>query len=319
MSLAIGFDLGGTTLTAALVSQTGEILSRLEAPTPADKPASVTLALMIHLFEQLFKQAGTATISGIGMGIAGLVNHFEGIVHTSPNLPLWQNVDLRGPLEAHFKVPVFLDNDVRTMALGELNFGAGQGTQSMLCLTVGTGIGSAIVLNGEIHRGATLSAGEFGHITMILQGGRLCGCGNTGCLETLAGTQAILLLAQHYLERGQAPVLAEKLQSGQKLMPRLIAEAAELGDRGCLSVWEEVGTHLGTALAGIVNFLNPERIVIGGGIAQAGELIFRPVLQAIQTRAFSIPAQRVQLLAAQLGPEAGIIGASVLGRTGVKK
>ncbi|PIQ25863.1 glucokinase [bacterium (Candidatus Blackallbacteria) CG17_big_fil_post_rev_8_21_14_2_50_48_46] len=317
MSLAIGFDLGGTTVTAALVSETGEILTRLEAPTPAEQAAEKTLELMNRLFHSLFEQA-PGSVAGIGMGLAGLVDPFAGIVHTSPNLPLWKDVNLREPLEREFQVPVYLDNDVKAMALGELHFGAGQGADSMLCLTVGTGIGSAIVLQGKVYRGATLSAGEFGHVTVVQQGGKLCGCGNTGCLETVAGTQGILSLAQRYLERGQAPILAERVLAGEKLMPRLVAEAAAAGDAGAQKVWQEVGDWLGTALAGVVNFLNPEKIVIGGGIAQAGSLLFDPVQSAIQTRAFALPAQKVQVLSAQLGPDAGIIGASVLARTGVQ-
>lgn len=317
MSLAIGFDLGGTTVTAALISEQGEILLRLDAPTPAMEPAEVTLQLMKSLFSQLFAQA-PGPVVGIGMGVAGLVNPYTGVVHTSPNLPLWRDVDLRSPLETHFQVPVFIDNDVKAMALGELHFGAGQGAVSMLCLTVGTGIGSAVVLNGKIHRGATLSAGEFGHITVVPQGGKICGCGNTGCLETVAGTQGILTLAQRYLERGSMPWLSTQVEAGHPLTPRLVAEAAQAGDMGARRVWEEVGFWLGTALAGAVNFLNPERIVIGGGIAQAGPLLFAPIQAAIQNRAFALPAQQVQLLPAQLGPQAGIIGASVLARTGVQ-
>ena len=316
MSLSIGFDLGGTTVTAALVSAQGEIIKSLEAPTPAQEKPEITLTLMTRLFETLCAHA-PEPIVGIGMGIAGLVNPLTGLVHTSPNLPQWQDVDLRTPLEQHFQVPVSLDNDVRAMALGELHFGAGQGAASMLCLTVGTGIGSAIVLDGHIHRGATLSAGEFGHLTVVPQGGKICGCGNHGCLETVAGTQAIITLAQRYLERGLSPVLAARVQAGDPLMPRLVAEAAEAGDIGARLVWQEIGTWLGTALAGMVNFLNPEKIVIGGGIAQAGPLLFEPVQQAVQARAFALPAERVEILAARLGPQAGIIGASVLARIGV--
>lgn len=316
MSLAIGIDLGGTTLTAALVSEQGEILIHLEAPTPAQEPAEVTVALLTSLLNELLPKA-SAPVVGMGLGVAGLVNPHTGTVHTSPNLPLWHNVDVRSPLQAAFNLPVFLDNDVKTMALGELHCGAGQGAASLLCLTIGTGIGSALVFKGEIYRGATLSAGEFGHITMVPQGGKVCGCGNTGCLETVAGTQAILSLAQRYLERGRTPWLEQQLQAGSILTPRLVAEAAQAGDEGAQRVWEEIGFWLGTALAGVVNFLNPERIVIGGGIAQAGPLLFEPIHAAIQYRAFTLPASSVQLLPAQLGPQAGVIGASILARTGV--
>jgi len=308
----IGFDVGGTGLKAALVHK-GQILTTLGAETPASAAPQVAIQVMAELIQGL-QAAATEQglqVSGVGMGIAGLIDGPQGLVLTSPNLPQWQDVPLAELLSAQVHLPVCIDNDVRAMAMGEYVYGAGRGAQHMLCLTVGTGVGSAILLNGQIYRGASLSAGELGHMTVVPQGGRTCGCGNRGCLESVAGTEAILSLAQRVLSRGQAPVLAASISQQQPLSPKLIAEAALAGDAGALAVWAEVGQWLGLALAGVVNLLNPEKMVIGGGIAQAGELLLSPIRRAIDLHAFARPAACVEVLPAALGPEAGMIGAAV--------
>ncbi len=310
----IGFDVGGTSLKAALV-QDGKILHRVNAPTPADAEPEVGIQSMVQLIEELRAEAAGKPIVGVGMGVAGLIDSPRGVVITSPNLPRWQAVDLASQVHAQTQIPVFIDNDVRAMALGELAYGAGQGAQNMLCLTVGTGVGSAIIIQGDIYRGSTLTAGELGHMMVVHQGGRTCGCGNRGCLETVAGTEGILTLAQQYLKRGLAPVLQRLLAQGQPLTPQLIYEAAIQNDAGAIAVFTEVGQWLGQTLAGVVNLLNPERIVIGGGIAQAGDFILAPLRTAIYLHAFERPALGVEVLPALLGAEAGMIGAAVLAET----
>lgn len=310
----IGFDVGGTTFKASLVAD-GKILETVSANAPVEQSQADAIQVMAGLIEKLKSAAERQgrPIEGVGMGIAGLVDHTRGFVITAPNLPSWNQFPLAEQLSAKVGLPVCLDNDVRAMAMGELAYGAGRGATHMLCLTVGTGVGSAIILNGQIHRGASLTAGEFGHVTVVPHGGRTCGCGNRGCLETVAGTEGILALARRYIERGLAPVLAQKLAAADgHLTPKLISKAAEAGDAGCLAIWHEIGGWLGLALAGAVNFLNPERIVIGGGIAAAGALLFDPIASGIRLHAFERPAQAVTLVAAELGPEAGMIGAAVL-------
>lgn len=311
---AIGFDVGGTSLKAALVHD-GKILHTVNTPTPAEAEPAVGIQAMVKLIEELKSVAQGTPIVGVGMGFAGLIDGPQGVVITSPNMPRWQHVPLAEQVEQHTQLPVFIDNDVRAMALGEQAYGAGQGAQNMLCMTVGTGVGSAIILNGEIYRGSTLTAGELGHMMVVHQGGRTCGCGNRGCLETVAGTEGILTLAQQYLKRGLAPVLQRLLSQGQALTPQLIYEAAIQNDAGAIAVFTEVGQWLGQTLAGVVNLLNPERIVIGGGIAQAGDFILEPLRTAIQLHAFERPASGVQVLPARLGAEAGMIGAAVLAET----
>lgn len=317
----IGFDVGGTTFKAALVAE-GEILETVSAQAPVDQPQAEAIRVMADLIEKLKAAAERQQrqIQGVGMGIAGLVDYTRGFVITAPNLPTWTQFPLAEQLSQKIAMPVCLDNDVRAMALGELAYGAGRGARHLLCLTVGTGVGSAIILDGKIHRGASLTAGEFGHVTVVPQGGRTCGCGNRGCLETVAGTEGILSLARRLNERGLSPLLAQKLaEADGHLSPRLIAEAAEAGDQGCLSLWNEVGGWLGLALAGAVNFLNPEKIVIGGGIAQAGDLLFGPIGRAIRMHAFERPAAAVSLVPAALGAQAGMIGAAVLANRTLKE
>ncbi|PKL74788.1 MAG: glucokinase [Candidatus Melainabacteria bacterium HGW-Melainabacteria-1] len=313
-SCQIGFDVGGTTLKAALVSG-GEILETVSATTPVEQSQAEAILVISALIERLKDAARRQQLelSAVGMGIAGLVDHTRGYVITAPNLPTWCDFSLAEQLSRKVGLPVALDNDVRTMAMGELAYGAGQGAVHMLCLTVGTGVGSAIVIDGQIYRGASLTAGEFGHVTVVPAGGRTCGCGNRGCLETVAGTEGILSLAERQLERGLAPILAQKLaENSGHLSPKLIAESASAGDAGCIALWQEVGHWLGLALAGAVNFINPERIVIGGGIAQAGSLLFDPIERAIRLHAFERPARAVRVMPAQLGASAGMIGSAVL-------
>ncbi len=312
----IGFDVGGTTLKAALVSE-GKILETVTQPTLADAAAEETIENMVALIEQL-KSKSQTPVKGVGMGMAGLIDAPAGVVITSPNLPRWKNVKLAEILSQKVDLTVALDNDVRAMALGELNYGAGRGAQNMLCMTLGTGVGSAIIIDGQIYRGASLSAGELGHLMVVPQGGRTCGCGNRGCLETVAGTPGILNLAERFIERGLSPTLAKSAQD-QELTPKLIFEAAQAGDPGASEIWQEVGQWIGIALAGVVNFMNPERIVIGGGISHAGEFLFEPLRRAIQRHAFERPAQAVTVCQAELGSDAGMIGSAVLAQKGAQQ
>ena len=307
----IGFDVGGTSLKAALVKE-GKIYQTRQAATPADAEPQAAMDVMVQLIKDL---KGEGEVTAVGMGMAGLIDGPSGTVITSPNLPRWKQVPLAETLGQRVNLPVAIDNDVRAMALGELHYGAGLGATDMICLTVGTGVGSALIFNGDIYRGTCLTAGELGHMMVVHQGGRDCGCGNRGCLETVAGTEGILTLARQYLGRQLAPILQEKLR-GEELTPRLIFEAAQEGDAGAKAVFTEVGQWLGRTLAGVVNLLNPERIVIGGGIAQAGNLLFEPLRQAVQLHAFERPAQAVTIVPASLGPEAGMIGSAVLAQKG---
>lgn len=311
----IGFDVGGTTLKAALVSE-GKIIETLTQPTLADAEAEATIENMVALIEQL-KAKSQSPVKGVGMGMAGLIDGPAGVVVTSPNLPRWKNVKLAEILQTKVALSVALDNDVRAMALGELAYGAGRGAKNLLCMTIGTGVGSAIIIDGQIYRGASLSAGELGHVMVVPQGGRSCGCGNWGCLETVAGTPGILSLAERFIERGLSPYLAKAVQH-QELTPKLIFEAAQAGDPGASELWQEVGQWIGIALAGVVNFINPERIVIGGGISQAGEFLFEPLRRAIQRHAFERPAQAVTVCQAELGSDAGMIGSAVMAQKGAQ-
>jgi len=241
-----------------------------------------------------------ARLAGIGIGVPGLVDAQRGIVHLLTNVRGWREVPLVSRLRARLQRPVFLDNDVNLVALGEWRFGAGRGATSLVCLTLGTGVGGGLIVHGALYRGVAGAAGELGHMVLDPNGPR-CACGSRGCLEAHVGSAAIVRLAR------QAGVAHRG-----RLTPEGLADLARRGDRTARAVWHQVGRLLGCGLASVVNLLNPDRIVIGGGVANAWPL-FAPTLQrTIRAEAMQIPARTVRVVRAQLGDQAGVIGAAVL-------
>ena len=194
--------------------------------------------------------------------------------------------------------------------LAELNYGAGKGAQNLICITVGTGIGSGLIINGKIVRGAKNVAGEIGHIKLQMHDGPLCGCGDTGCLEAFASGPAIVAMAQEYILGGKSTKYREL--ANPDITPYIVAEAAKQGDVVAKRIFETIGEYIGIGMVSVVNLLNPEKIVIGGGVADAGELLFAPIRRTIEQRAMPIQAKSVQVVHAELGNTAGVIGASLL-------
>jgi glucokinase len=248
-------------------------------------------------------------LAGIGIGCPGLVDSRRGIVRVPPNFPGWEEVFLADAVQDMSGLRTMVDNDVNAMAAGELCFGAGRGFQEMICLTLGTGVGGAFIAGGKIYTGFQGTAGEIGHMTVVPDG-PLCKCGNRGCLERLIGAGAIVENALAKMEQGGSSSLSSRPSAD--LTPRHIAEAAGHGDRLAREVLRETGEYLGIVLAGLVNFLNPQAIIIGGGIAQAGELIFASARETIRSRAYALPGEAVRILPAQLGETAGLVGAATL-------
>ena len=214
-------------------------------------------------------------------------------------------------MQDEFGLTTKLDNDVRCATLGEYNFGAGKGCKNIVCITVGTGIGSGIILNGQLIRGATMSAGEIGHMTLVDHGGEICGYGNTGCLEALASGPSIVKMAKEYLMGGKSSKFNE-LAANTVLTSQVVSEAAKMGDEVAKTIYNITGYWIGIALSSIVNLLNPEIIIIGGGVAQAGDLLFDPIRETINKRSLKIAANAVKIVPAELGESSGVIGASLL-------
>ena len=301
--LTLGVDIGGTSVKLAVVDQRGRVVDRGIVPTPAVVTPRQMAALIVQAAKPL---RGAGRIRGVGVGVPGLVDVERGVVHTLVNIRGWRHVPLRRVMQAAFGIPVAVDNDVNLLALAEARFGAGRGARSLVCLALGTGVGGAIVLDGQLYRGVTSSAGEVGHMPIERSGPR-CGCGGWGCLEAYIGNRRIVARARR-LMRHRAGHLSEALT------PESLSRAAARGDRLARSLWEAVALDLAVAVAGVVNILNPDRIVIGGGVAQAGRWLFEPLRRAVRERAMAVPARAARIVPAALGTDAGAIGAATLVR-----
>ena len=246
----------------------------------------------------------------MGFWFPGQIDCKKGIVRLAPNIPGWVNVPIASIMEKEFGIPTRVDNDVRTAALGELNYGAGVGCENLVCITVGTGIGSGLVINGKLVRGADNAAGEIGHIKLNMQGGPLCGCGDRRCLEAYASGPSIVAMAEEYIKGGKSTKYREL--ANPDITPYVVAVAAKEGDPVAKQIFRIMGEYIGMGLTSVVNLLNPEKIIIGGGVAEAGDILFDPIKETIQKRAMTIQKEAVEIVPAQLGNTAGVIGASLL-------
>lgn len=307
----VGVDIGGTNIAAAIVNEEGKILYKRSNPTNADRRPNGILDVIISTIKELMENTELSReVKGIGIGVPGVCNIEKGIVEFAPNL-FWNDVKIVEIMEKKFSLPTYIDNDANAAALGEAWCGAGKGKKNIVCITLGTGVGSGLILNGEIYHGAKNGAGELGHITVVEDGPK-CNCGNNGCLEALAAAPAILKAGKEAIVNGKETLLTEiDLES---LTTKDIFDGAKKGDRVCLDIVNQVANHLGLALANVVNILNPEQIIIGGGVAAAGDILFNPLKDIIRKRALKGLFDGLEIVKAQLGNDAGIVGAAALVR-----
>jgi len=309
----IGIDIGGTNIKIAIVDAKGKIAFSESVSTRAEMGYEFTIKNIINLVRDSLAQSEVSIekIGGIGVGCPGQIDSENGIVRSLPNIPGWTNVPLAQILFDEFSLPAKIDNDVRVATLGEYKFGAGRGYENLICITVGTGIGSGIIINGQLVRGASKAAGELGHVIVQEHNGEICGCGNVGCVEAVASGPAIVKQAELYLMTGKSTKFKE-LAAGSPITPEIVAEAAILGDAVALRIFEKTGYWIGIALSSVINLLNPEVIIIGGGVGQAGDVLLNPIRETIAKRALKISAETVKVIPAQLGNSAGVVGASLL-------
>lgn len=307
----IGIDVGGTNVKIALVGDGGNILNSNSVPTRAEMGYEYTVNNIKQAIKDLLKEAKNPKIEGIGFDFPGQIDYKNGIVKLAPNIPGWVNVPIAKIIEDEFQVPTKIDNDVHCAAIGELKFGAGRGCENFICMTVGTGIGSGIVINGQLVRGASNAAGELGHIKLNMETNNLCGCGDYGCLEAFASGPSIVKMAQEYLMSGKSTKFRE-LANGGEITPFLVCEAAKMGDPVAKRIFTIMGEYIGFGLSSVVNLLNPEKIIIGGGVAEAGDILLEPIRETIKKRAMVVAGSAVEVVKAELGNSAGVIGASML-------
>jgi glucokinase len=347
LPLVMGVDLGGTNIRTAVL-QGSSLHSRVSLLTGENPTPERILPRVYGAIQQALDEAHIALdqIAGIGVATPGPLNNRTGVIYSPPNLPGWDNVPLRDVLQQHFNRPIVIENDAHTAGLGEYMFGAGRGSKYMVYLTVSTGIGGGVIIDGKILEGANGTAGELGHMTIDLQGGR-CNCGNIGCLEYLASGTAIARYANEAIAAGQgAELLAfastmlehtatvpdqaalpiqdlntqpmdEHDESDGEIEPlrvkaRTVARAAEAGIPLARDIITNAAEALGIGLVNIIHIYNPDKIILGGGVMQMGPMLMEPALRIVQERAMKAPRDSVRIELAQLGINAGLIGAGAL-------
>lgn len=312
--LFLGIDLGGTKIVAGLVDREGRIVARHHRDTEAQEGQDAVFRRLVDAASQLLATKGISRqqVAAIAIACPGPIDARRGVVTAPPNLPGWRDVPLGRMIQEKFGLPTSLENDANAAALAEHRFGAGQGSDHMIYVTVSTGIGGGFILGGRLYAGATGGAAEIGHTT-ILPYGPLCGCGNRGCLEALASGSAIAREARERVQRG-VPTLIAELSGGdpENISAKLVAQAAEQGDWEADAILDQAMAYLGVGMANLVNLLNPQLLVIGGGLTKMGERLFEPVRRAIDLRAFATAAGAVELRRAQLGDDVGLLGAAAV-------
>jgi glucokinase len=308
----LALDVGGTKVLLAAVLPDGEIIYRRYYLTEAEKGVK---AVMGRLSSDINRAIVTARSKdaepvGIGIGIAGVLDVGKGLVTSSPNLTGWRNVPIKDEISVRSNLPTYLINDASAAALGEHRFGAGTGFDNVLYMTVSTGIGGGIIANGELYTGADGCAGEFGHMTIVPDGPQ-CHCGNFGCLEALASGWAIAREAINRIKNGEKSYIMEVVEGKiDGITAEAIASAARKKDPLACEIVDRAAGYLGIGLANLVNIFNPEVIIIGGGLSKMGNMLLRPACNIIRRRAFELPAKTARIVRAQLGGNAGIVGAA---------
>lgn len=310
---SIGIDLGGTKILIALVNrETGEVLEHVKKKTKKDKGPKNIIKKMLEGIEELLENSGKTLddISSIGVGAAGQIDRKNGILIAAANLDCY-DLDIKGILSEKFNIPVFVGNDVEIAAIGEQKFGAGRGCDDFVCVFVGTGVGSAIIKDGKIITGATGTAGEIGHIIVDLNG-RQCSCGAHGCLEAYASRSAIERRIEGALKKGRKSCILDYLETGKSITSSMIQKSIEREDELVLQCVTEASEYLSGGIASIINFVNPELVILGGGLIEAVDYFYQKTIKKARAKSLPVPAEKIQFKKAMLGDYSGVIGAAFL-------
>lgn len=304
--IAIGVNLGITHARVIAADLLGGIHARHGFTVPPGVTPDWLVAQLTAYIRQILDEVKPRRLLGVGCGLHGLVDHERGVMRFAPHFG-WHNVPFADLLSKSLGVAVVADNGVRSMTLGELWFGAGKGLRNFVCVAVGTGIGSGIVLEGRLHRGASDSAGEIGHFTVDL-GGPLCSCGSYGCVEALASGPAIARRAVKLIKQGTPSRISGMVADLEEVTAETVARAAAAGDALAKQIMQEAGTYLGVVVANLVKLLNPERVLIGGGVARSGDLLLEPLRQSLAARALDPAMASLPVCLAALDADAGAMG-----------
>lgn len=300
-------DIGGTKTLVGVVESSGRVLAQKRIETPGSLGPDAAIAAIKSAGHEVIALSGVG-IDAIGIGCGGPLDRLAGTLDDVPNLPGWKGLCLTDIFGSEFGAPAYLDNDATAAAMGEAMFGAGKGFSDFVFFIVATGIGGGIIIDGRPYRGYGDNAGEFGHQKITIDGPP-CPCGDRGCLESLASGTSIARIAREQICAGAHSVLAQWVAAPDQVTAELVARAAALGDPLASSVWNGAVRHLGIGVANVVNILNPRRVVLGGGVTRAGDMLFEPVRQIVRERAMPALANVVDVVPAGNGDLVGLMGA----------
>ncbi|MBT2301803.1 ROK family protein [Variovorax paradoxus] len=312
LGVLVGVDIGATSLDVAVLRPDLTVLAQHAEPADVREGPGVVLARVRVLIRELLGRCGfePKQVIGIGIGVPGPVNFEIGQLVNPPLMPAWDSFSIRDYLREDYAAPVFVDNDVNLMALGEL-WRLKRSLSNFLVIKIGTGIGCGIVCHGEVYRGAAGSAGDVGHICVDQEGPR-CHCGNLGCVEAMAAGPAITRMAVQAAEAGESAALAERLRTQGRIDAVDVGQASRAGDAAANAIVQRAGNLIGQMLASIVNFFNPSHVFIGGGITRIGPLFLAALRQSVYQRSLALSTRHLEIQYTPLGTQAGLIGAGVL-------
>ncbi len=306
----IGIDIGATNTKLGIVDKNNKIIKEDTFSTKDNSSEKILSKLISHInsIKPEF------SLGGIGIGAAGPTNFKKGKIYYFVNRSDWNNIFIAERFKNETKLDTFVDNDVNVMALAEHRLGNGKKYSNLMCITLGTGVGGGIILNKKIYRGKDYVAGEIGHISINMYGPE-CKCGNRGCLESYVGSENIVKRTISKIKNDKSSIIKKLANNKEsKITPKIIYEAYKQGDNTAMEIWKETGEFIGIALTSVINLLNLEAVIIGGGIANAGEFLFDSIYDIISQKAMKIHKKKFELLPAKLGEKAGIIGAAMLAK-----
>ncbi|MEP6924059.1 MAG: ROK family protein [Pyrinomonadaceae bacterium] len=307
-----GIDIGGTKIAIALETLEGVRVASERIPTQVEIGPYPIVENVMRIMEEMIENNHVRLVS-IGIGCPGPLDIESGLILSPSNLPNWNKFPIVELFEKRFKVPTVLDNDANTATLGEYIYGAGRGYNNLVYITVSTGIGGGIVINGEIIHGVGAGAGELGH-TIIMPDGIPCKCGSTGCLETICSGLSIARRAKERLASGEPSLLRQLSGHTNEVTTEMVVEAVRKGDKLASEIWAETCHYLAIGIGNMITLLAPEAVIIGGGVATAGELLLKPLRSLLKQYVTMVPMEKVAVLQATLGSESGVCGALVIAK-----
>ena len=307
-----GIDIGGTKIAIALEDLSGRKIAARRLPTRVEIGAYAIVETILQAITEMLEE-NQAKLVAVGIGCPSPLDVEKGLVMSPSNLRDWENFPIIKLFQDRFNVPVALENDANTAALGEYVYGAGRGYKNIVYVTVSTGIGGGIILNGEIFHGVSFGAGELGH-TIVQPDGIRCNCGSIGCLETICAGVHIARRARERLTKGEPSLMNEMTANINQVTAKTVVEAVRRNDKLAIEIWDETCHFLAIGIANVISILAPEAVIVGGGISAAGDLLFAPLRRMLPKFVSMIPAEKINILPTMLGGESGVCGALVLAK-----